>query len=138
HGAVGVDYATADGTATAFQDYIPASGTLTFADGEYVKTFEVPIFQDGTAEPTETIRLNLSNATGGALLRPDSSATIIVADGDLGGHFAVINTNDSGPGSLRQAILNANAHPGQDLIEFNIPGGGARTIVPLSTLPAIT
>ena len=32
--------------------------------------------------------------------------------------FVVLNTSDSGLGSLRQAILNANAHPGPDVIEF--------------------
>src|SRR5262249_38243355 len=32
--------------------------------------------------------------------------------------FAVINTSDNGPGSLRDAILRANASPGIDLIEF--------------------
>src|SRR4051794_3929785 len=32
--------------------------------------------------------------------------------------FAVTNTNDSGSGSLRQAILDANAAPGADQITF--------------------
>ncbi len=35
--------------------------------------------------------------------------------------FTVTTTADSGPGSLRQAILDANANPGPDVIEFNIP-----------------
>ncbi len=51
--------------------------------------------------------------------------------------FGVINTNDSGPGSLRQAILDANANPGMDLIHFSI-GAGPQTISPISTLPTIT
>src|SRR5438132_7471692 len=42
--------------------------------------------------------------------------------------FTVTNTNDSGPGSLRQAILSANVNPGLDSITFNIPGSGVRTI----------
>lgn len=37
--------------------------------------------------------------------------------------FVVRNTNDTGPGSLRQAILNANAKPGADTIIFNIASG---------------
>ncbi len=52
--------------------------------------------------------------------------------------FTVINTNDSGPGSLRQAILDANATAGADTIAFNIPGSGVHTITPLSALPALT
>ncbi|HNB51831.1 MAG TPA: hypothetical protein PK530_07805, partial [Anaerolineales bacterium] len=50
-------------------------------------------------------------------------------------NFTVINTNDSGAGSLRQAILNANSNPGPDTIDFNIPGGGVHTISPVTNLP---
>jgi hypothetical protein len=50
----------------------------------------------------------------------------------------VTNTNDSGMGSLRQAILDANADSGMDTIIFKIPGTGIHTIQPLSELPAIT
>lgn len=52
--------------------------------------------------------------------------------------ITVTNTNDSGPGSLRQAILDANSHAGLDTIIFNIPGSGYQTIMILSSLPAIT
>ncbi len=52
--------------------------------------------------------------------------------------FAVTNTNDSGPGSLRQAILTANAVAGTQTISFNIPGDGPHTIQPQSFLPPIT
>ncbi len=49
--------------------------------------------------------------------------------------FTVTNTNDSGPGSLRQAILDANeSNAGTDLIAFNIPGAGVHTIRPTSPL----
>ena len=52
--------------------------------------------------------------------------------------FSVINTNDSGVDSLRQAILDANANPGADTINFNIFGAGPHAIALLSPLPAIT
>jgi hypothetical protein len=53
-------------------------------------------------------------------------------------NLMVTNTNDSGPGSLRQAILDANAGSGGDSIEFNIPGSGPYVITPLPPgLPAI-
>lgn len=50
--------------------------------------------------------------------------------------FTVTNTNDSGAGSLRNAILAANGG-GLDEIHFNIPGAGVHTITPLSQLPSI-
>ncbi len=52
--------------------------------------------------------------------------------------FTVINTNDSGAGSLRQAILDANATMGLDTIAFDIPGTGVHTISPASNLPSVT
>ena len=52
--------------------------------------------------------------------------------------FIVTNVNDSGAGSLRQAILNANANPGLNTINFNIPGSGVQTIAPTNALPDIT
>jgi hypothetical protein len=51
--------------------------------------------------------------------------------------FTVTNTNDSGAGSLRQAILDANANAGVDLITFSI-GSGLKTISPASSLPTIS
>jgi hypothetical protein len=50
----------------------------------------------------------------------------------------VTNTGDSGAGSLRQAILDANAHLGVDSIIFNIPGSGPHTIGPSTALPTIS
>jgi hypothetical protein len=52
--------------------------------------------------------------------------------------FTVVNTNDSGAGSLRQAIIDANTNPGTDIIDFNIPGAGVKTITPATALPIIT
>ena len=52
--------------------------------------------------------------------------------------ITVTNTNDTGAGSLRQAIIEANTTPGLDSIVFNISGGGVHTITPTSPLPAIT
>jgi len=52
--------------------------------------------------------------------------------------LVVTNTNDSGAGSLRQAILDANASAVFASVVFNIPGGGVQTITPASNLPIIT
>jgi hypothetical protein len=52
--------------------------------------------------------------------------------------YTVTNVNDSGAGSLRQAILNANANVGTDNIYFNIIGSHPYTINLLTLLPDIT
>lgn len=52
--------------------------------------------------------------------------------------FTVLNTNDSGSGSLRRVIDLANLTPGADTIKFAIPGEGVKTISPASGLPPIT
>ncbi|HKP32777.1 MAG TPA: T9SS type A sorting domain-containing protein [Chitinophagaceae bacterium] len=56
----------------------------------------------------------------------------------LAATFTVSNTNDTGPGSLRQAIIDANATPGVDQIVFAIPGAGPHTIMPFAPLDQIT
>src|SRR5205823_5183540 len=52
--------------------------------------------------------------------------------------LVVLNTNDSGSGSLRQTITDANSTPGPDTITFLIDGSAPHTIAPLSQLPEIT
>jgi hypothetical protein len=61
---VTVDYATSDGTATAGTDYVAATGTLTFAEGETTKTIAVTVNGDTTFETDETFNVTLSNVTG--------------------------------------------------------------------------
>jgi len=57
--------------------------------------------------------------------------------------FTVTNTNDSGVGSLRDSITQANTAVGADTIAFNVSGagcsgGGVCTITPASQLPEVT
>jgi uncharacterized repeat protein (TIGR01451 family) len=53
-------------------------------------------------------------------------------------NFPVTNTNDSGAGSLRQAITDADAAGDGSVITFQIPGSGVQTIAPATNLPAVT
>ena len=52
--------------------------------------------------------------------------------------FTVTSTADSGAGSLRQAIIDANNTAGFDTIAFNIAGSGPHTIALSTPLPAAT
>jgi hypothetical protein len=52
--------------------------------------------------------------------------------------IAVNSTNDSGPGTFRQAILDANESPGENLIVFDFPGETPHRIFVSTALPEIT
>jgi CSLREA domain-containing protein len=64
----------------------------------------------------------------------DFNGSVITDIGAFESQFAVINTNDSGAGSLRQAVIDANAAAGTATIGFGIPSsdpgcsGGSCTI----------
>ena len=66
----------------------------------------------------------------------DSNDVVLTAIAD--DTLTVTNTNDSGAGSLRQAIIDANTLAGPQTIQFNISGAGPHTINVLSPLPFIT
>ena len=79
-GTVTVDYATADGTATAGADYTRASGELRFAPGETAKTVAVPVLDDAHDEGEETLTLRLTAATGARIADGVATGTIENAD----------------------------------------------------------
>ena len=135
-----IEYATADGTGRAGTDYVPASGTITFAAGETSKTIAVSVIDDKLGEGVRTVQLSLRNPAAGTSVGAVGSATLRIVDDETANAatFVVTNTNNAGAGSLRQAILDANARAGTDFIFFNIPGGGVHTIRPLAQLPTIT
>ena len=74
--SVTVDYATADGTATAGEDYDAASGTLKLAAGETSRTIEVAVHADTRDEGDETLTLRLSNAAGAEIEDGEATGTI--------------------------------------------------------------
>lgn len=82
-GSATVNYATSNGTATAGSDYTATSGTLSFAVGEYVKTFSIPVQDDTAYEGNETINLTLSAATGNATLGTLSTGTVTLTSDEL-------------------------------------------------------
>ena len=101
-GEVTVDWATADGTATAGSDYTAASGTLTFAAGETEKSVEVAATADDAEEAPETLTLTLSNPTGARL--GDGEATGTVSDpgpAPLTGSFSSVPPEHDGTNAFR-------------------------------------
>lgn len=107
--AVTVDYATADGTATAGEDYDASNGTLTFAPGETRKTIDVQLRTDAVAEGNETLSMNLRNADGATLA--NVVATGIIDDDDQSADVRIVNRPFTADGSLRHNLELGNAGP---------------------------
>jgi hypothetical protein len=77
---VTVNYATANGTATAPSDYQAQSNTLTFAPGETTKTVTVLVNGDTASETDETFFVNLTGATNASVSDNQGLGTIISDD----------------------------------------------------------
>ncbi|HXG64790.1 MAG TPA: right-handed parallel beta-helix repeat-containing protein [Blastocatellia bacterium] len=95
-----------------------------------------PMSLEAEAAAVLPMRLNADGRDDLVTLGANRGAPTVAVT--LAATFVVTNTNDSGPGSLRQAILDANASPGADTITFDIPGPGPHTITPATALPPIT
>ena len=134
-GPVTVNYATANGTATAGQDYVAKTGTITFAAGETQKTVSVTINGDKVAELNESLALNLSSPSGATLADGAAVGTILtddvivpritiadatVKEGDSGTRnlaFTVsLSEATSGPVTVTYATANGTAKAGEDYI----------------------
>ncbi len=73
---VTVDYATADGTATAGADYTAASGTVTFTPGQTSKKISVDVLGDLLDEPNETFTVTLANPSFATITAATATGTI--------------------------------------------------------------
>ena len=95
---VSVDYATAN-TPQAGINYSNVSGTLTFNPGETVKTFSVPVIDDGVLNGDTVVPLSLANLVGNAVFVNPSAATltIVETDGSLIVPAGSALTSESGP-----------------------------------------
>ncbi len=102
---VTVQYATANGTATAPADYAATSGGLTFAAGETTKQVTVPVQGDILDESNESFTVGLSNAVNATVADGQGVGTITDDDG-----FPSLSIDDvtvtEGNGSSVDAVFN--------------------------------
>lgn len=105
-GNLSVDYATADGSAIAGQDYTSSSGTLNFGNGETSKTLQIPIVNDDTTEPDETFMITLRSSDIEALGAP-SVMVVTIQDRTTVPFLFLTNASvvEGSPGTTTQAIF---------------------------------
>ncbi len=148
-----VNYATANGTATAGSDYVATSGQLTFASGETFKMIAVPVAGDTITEANETFTIGLSGASAnarvstatatGTILNDDAVVVPSLAIGSVlakegaGSFFfqVTLSTSSTSTVSVRFATANGTATAGKradyistsGTLTFN-PGQTVKTI----------
>jgi hypothetical protein len=78
--SVTVDFSTADGTASALNDYVATTGTVTFGYLQTGQTIRIPLQIEPGAEPTKSFTVTLSNPRGGAILGTGQAAEVRITD----------------------------------------------------------
>jgi hypothetical protein len=118
-GPVTVNFATADGTATAGTDYTATSGTLTFAPGQTSQNVTVSVTGDLAIEADETFFVNLTNPVGAnpgdmqgqGTITNDDLATLSVGD-------ASVVEGDSGTVTLNAPVTLSAPSAGPVTVAF--------------------
>jgi hypothetical protein len=140
----GVLYGTADGTALGGQDYVPASGILTFPAGTTSQTVSVDVVGDLTDEPDENFTMNLSspnNATiadgqgVGTIVDNDPPPTVSVSDcavveDDTGQVFCDFTVSLGVPSSFTASVSYATADGTATAPIDYTPAAGTLTFTP--------
>src|SRR6266849_2256496 len=80
--AVDVVLATVDGTAVANRDFVPKNGPMTIAAGKMEEPIHIPIIHDVRLKGSRTLKLTLSDPSGGATLGPQNSADVVIDEGE--------------------------------------------------------
>ncbi len=138
-GAASIDYATMNGTATAGEDYTPASGTLSFAPGETTKSFTVSILNDALDEDGETLQLTLSNPAGGITLGASSSVAVGITDDEPQPRFSFSNVTvaEGAAGATTEAVFAAVLSvPSGRVVTVDYRADGATALAPVDFQPA--
>jgi hypothetical protein len=121
---VTVNYATANGTATAGSDYTAASGTLTFAPGVTTQTITVTIGEDTVFEGSEAFNVNLSAPSNATIT--DATGVGTITDNDAAPVIAGVSSPTAAEGAnLVYTVTLSNASSTASSFAYAVGGGSA-------------
>ena len=125
---VTVSYSTADGTATASEDYTAASSTtLTFAEDETTKTISVATTEDTRNEATEAFTVTLSGPANATLKSDAKTATATINDDDALPVLSIADATAVAEGEAAQFVVTlAPASGKQVTVSYSTADGTAK------------
>jgi hypothetical protein len=115
---VSVNYATANGTATAGSDYTATIGTLTFAPGVTTQVINIPILNNSLNEANEIFTLALSSPTNAAL-GTQTAATTTITDTLTAAVTTTLAANVENLTLTGAAAINGTGNAGNNVITGN-------------------
>ena len=125
--AAWVDYASADGTATAPGDFLSTSGTLSFAPGDTTETVAITLVADSAFESDEAYTLELSSAVNATI--GDGSGAGVITDDDTLPTIDAIDASqpegNAGTSSLAVPVTLSNPSAFPVTVDFATADGGA-------------
>jgi Ca2+-binding RTX toxin-like protein len=121
---ISVNYATANGTATAGLDYTATIGTLTFAPGVTSQVINIPILNDSLNEADETFTLTLSSPTN-ASIGAVTKVTTTITDTLTASVTTTLPANVENLTLTGTAAINGTGNAGNNVIT----GNGANNIL---------
>ncbi|AVP96018.1 hypothetical protein C7S18_01890 [Ahniella affigens] len=127
-GVAQVQYASADGSANAGLDYLPATGVLSFADGQTSASFSVPVLPDFVAEGDESVQLTLSNPTNGSALGTPATASLTINNVAAPGELQFVSALESfteSSGTANILVMRTQGSEGAVSVQYGSADGTA-------------
>ncbi len=116
---------TVSGAGITVGDFTLSNTTITILNGQTTGSVTFTVLNDSEVEPVETATLTIVNPSANIALGT-TSRTIAITSDDTS--FVVTNLNDNGLGSFRQAVMNAEAAAGADIVTFQAGLAGRITL----------
>ena len=125
-GATSVNFATANGTATAGTDFVARTGTISWAANDTAdKTISVTVNVDTAVEADENFFVNLSSPTGAILVKSQGVGTIQNDDTNVAINNVSITQGNSGTKTLNFTVTRTGLTSGASSVKFATANGTA-------------
>jgi hypothetical protein len=123
-----VSFGTSDGTASAGEDYVPGSGTVSFAPGEAIRTIDLEVLGDGQGEPDESFSVDLSAPVNAVLSDPNGVVTIENDDPILSIRVADVSVTEGNSGTTPATFTVTLSQPTSDPISARFTTGNLTAV----------